>query len=215
MPVRGGSKYSRTRLRRAVRRARRTTFMGRHYKKYIRPKGFFKLRAAIDLAANSGGTINTVFTMTGLSGSLYTVDGGAASGSVEEISTVGQLYDQYKVRSVQIKYIPSLPNDTSTITGFFPLYTVVDHDTPNTSAVVTSIATAIQYDNLKVFNLYRPWKRYIKVPRYTVAGVPAGWLDLANVVNYGSIILYGTGYDISQTYGKLVLTYYVATKNRR
>lgn len=176
---------------------------------------YFKLRTALDCSSDAGGTIHYTWSLTAISTNLVAINGAAPSNSLEEVSNIGALFDQYRVHAIKIAYFPQLPNDTSTVTGFFPLYTVIDRDTPNTSPPVTAIATAVQYDNLRVKNMYRPWKRYIKVGKYAQTGNPLGTMDLANIPNYGCLEMFGLGYDISTTYGKFVATYYVSASNRR
>lgn len=208
-----GGRSRRSRSGRAIKY--RNRYVRRNWKNYIRTYGKFKLRQALDCSASDAGEIHYTWTLTGLSATLVAINGAAPANSVEEIGTVGGLYDQYRVTGFKIKYIPQLPNDTSTVTGFFPLYSVIDRDTPNTSPPVTTIAGAVQYDNLRVYNMYRPWSRYVRVPRYVSTGTPMGWLDLANISNYGCAEFYGTGFDISQKYGKFIVTYYVTCRNRR
>lgn len=194
------SRFSRSR----VARSRRAN--GRRY---------FKLRTALDCLSDAGGSIHFTWSLTAISTNLVNINGAGPSNSLEEVSSIGALFDQYRVHAIKIAYFPQLPNDTSTVTGFFPMYTVVDRDTPNTSPPITSIAVAVQYGSLKVYNMYRPWKRYIKVGKYAQSGNPLGTMDLANIPNYGCLDMYGTGFDISQTYGKFVITYYVSCTQRR
>lgn len=204
-------------FRKSYRHARKRTRVIRRLRNRGRGIGrrFFKLRTALDLSADVGGTINYTWSLTSLSGSLVNINGAGPTNSLEEVTQIGGLFDQYRVHAIKFSFIPQLPNDSSAQTGYFPLYTVIDRDTPNTSPPVSSIATAIQYSNLRVKNMYRPWKRYLKVGKYAQAGQPLGGMDLANIPNYGCCQMFGQGFDASQNYGKIIATYYVSCIQRR
>lgn len=91
----------------------------------------------------------------------------------------------------------------------------VDQTTGNP---VTTINQAIQYDNLRVKNVFRPWKLYYKIPKYVdAANLQGGYFDVANASSSlpGTVQVYGTGFDISATLGDIVITAYVKFKNRR
>lgn len=128
-------------------------------------------------------------------------------------SSYSALYDRYRVMSVTIKYIPQLPNDTSTVTGFFPLYVVNDTDT---TAVAGAVNTVLQYPGVRVYNMYRPWKHTWYCPKYTASGNTVdGFQDIAAVAAHGSIQTYGSGFDVSTTYGNIIVTMKVAFRERR
>lgn len=208
-------------FRRRKQRVKKRSFRRKRYSRFRKSataksnRGLYKLSQALDLSSNVGGIINYAFSLTSISGALLSIDGAAPFGNLEDVTNVGALFDSYRVNAIKFKYIPQLPNDTSTTTGYFPLYSIVDIDTPNTSPPASSISLQIQYNTLRVYNMYRPWSRYVKVGKYNQASNRMGWLDLANIPNYGCCQFYGPGFDISQNYGKLIITYYISTFARR
>ena len=166
-------------------------------------KRFFKLRVATNFTSSALGTLDTV------------VDNNPSG--FQDWSSISNLFDSYRVCAIKIKYIPSLPNDTSAVTGFYPLYAVNDHDdiTP-----LASVNQAIQYENMKVHNLYMPWQHYFKIPVRTqtsTAGTieKGGYQDIASVSGSAGIKLWVTGLDTSTQYGTMIVTHYIAAKNRR
>lgn len=134
--------------------------------------------------------------------------------TVLDWSAITPLFDQFKVNSVSLKFIPELPNDTNTTTGFFPLYLAYDADSVAASA--GSVSTVLQYDNYKVKNMYRPWEQTYKIKPVVQAGqTTRGFQDLNAPSNAGCIYMYGTGFDVSTTYGQLIITYNITVKDRR
>lgn len=170
-----------------------------------------KLRAAMTVTTNVAGIIDRVFYNSRPDN--YDGDGNP----LQDWSNYAGVYDSYRVCAIKVKYIPSFPNDTSTVTGFFPMYVVHDVDdvTP-----IASANTAIQYENMKIKNMYRPWSVYYRIPKYTsmaTAGtmVAPGYIDVAYPKDAGSVKLYCSGLDVSTDYGRFIATYYCAFKNRR
>lgn len=166
-------------------------------------KRFFKLKSAFGLSANVGGEINMAVT-----------DNPSAFG---DWSSIAALFDTYKVAAIKVKFIPQLPNDTSTTTGFFPLYVVGD---PNDSTIpINSITSACQYENMKTMNMYRPWKYYYKVPtKSSISGdtvLTGGYRPTASTSGTCGVYGWGGGFDVSQQYGSYVVTLYIVCKERR
>lgn len=129
------------------------------------------------------------------------------------------LYDSYRVYAVKIKFIPSMPNDTSTVTGYSPMYYMFDVD--STAAPLT-VNDFIQYENLRVKNLYMPHSVYFRIPKYTafgssgVATLAGGFLDTqAGFPSNGIICGISGPLDTTTTYGTFITTYYIGFKNRR
>lgn len=178
---------------------------GRRYLSTYKAPQAYKLRTNVSLNSNAGGVIS-FSTANNPSG-------------ISEWASLVQLFDSYKVTGMKIKYMPHLPNDTSVTTGYTPIYIVMDPDSPLAS--LSNISQAIEYDNLKTKNLYKPWSVYYKMPK--VSQVPLagsivlanGWLDIDNVSSTSAILGYSDGLDISTTYGTLLTTYYVKVKNRK
>lgn len=175
----------------------------RRYSNVFNQQASMKLRVAATVASNAGGVITFAYSNN--------------PSSYQDWSSVGNLYDEYKATGIKFQYIPYLPNDTSTVTGFLPLYSVYD---PNsTSTPLTSINDAIQYENMKVYNMYRPWKRYVKL-RTPVANAATvvnsgGYMPTASGTATSCVAFYGEGFDISTSYGSIIVTIYLKLRNRK
>lgn len=169
-------------------------------------KRFFKLRTT------------TAVTSDGVSGQIQGWFNDDVSG-YEDWSNIAALFDSYRVCALKIKFIPDLPNDTSTVTGFKPFYVLHDPDSANIPSL--TIPVAIQYENCKVFNMYRPWTYYRRMQKQTSSGVSGqamlqnGYKDMALTTASQSINYTGNGFDLSTTYGTFILTAYIVCKNRR
>ena len=70
---------------------------------------------------------------------------------------------------MQIKYVPQRPNDAATTATFRPCYLAYDRDghEEDMSAQLSEEAM-LRNSRLKVKNLYRPWKVFIKAPHYRI-----------------------------------------------
>lgn len=165
---------------------------------------FVKLRTQANISSSVAGTILDVFGMTNVQ-------------SCQDWSNCAGLYDQYRVFGMSIKWFPHLPNDTSVTTSYYPWYFVPDYDDVT---ALSTIAEAVQYERLKVKNIYKPFTLYYKIPKLlsmasTTAIANFGWMDVADPQTTGGIKSIATGLSASSVYGTYVMTYYVAFKNRR
>lgn len=207
--------------RKYYRKRRPTKYTKRRLiKAYLRKKSkkgnatFVKLRYNYPLTTSSTGGLETRYNISNPTNVLF------GSEVVQDWSSFAALYDQYRVFAVKIKYIPNFPNNESTLTVFRPLYMVTDYDS---IVVLASVNEAIQYENLRVKNLQRPFSFYIRVPKliatYGVTGatvqVAQGWFDIAYPTDTGAIRTIATDLSASSIYGTFVITYYVGFKNRR
>lgn len=138
--------------------------------------------------------------------------------ALAEWNTFSSIYDRYRVTGVAFTFTPDKPNDTSTATGYRPLYVITDFDD---IAALPSKAAAIEYNRLKIFNLFRPFKYYTKVPKLVnsaangVVSLSSGMMDIANPQNTGSIKMYAEALDTSDNYGTFTFTYYIKFSGRR
>lgn len=211
---------------------RRTTRRSRYSRKRTGKKAFkrvmrkmrksqlavFKLRQTTTLSSTAAGNIQYRFTTADPS-AFVSINGAGYATALEDWSGITSLYDQYRVCAVKLKFIPNYPNNTTATTAYAPVYCMIDYDT---EAPPGTVADVIQYNNLKVKNLYRPWKLYYKIPKSTpsVANAPQasvgyGWVDVAKPVQIGAIQLLVNGASISSSYGTIIATYYICAKNRR
>lgn len=203
-------RYFRRRSFQKRRMFRRKNYSSRRYtNNYRQGKGdgkrFFKLRFQAQITSDAGGQIQ----------GWYNDD---VSG-YQDWASISALFDSYRVCALKLQFIPDLPNDTSTITGYKPFYVL--HDPDSASVPTLTIASALQYENCKVFNMYRPWTYYRRLAKQTSSGVAGqvmlagGYKDVAVTTASQSINFTGNGFDISTTYGQFILTAYIVAKNRR
>lgn len=179
----------------------------------IVPKyGSFKLRVPYNITtAASTGAVNYAFRIT-------RPDNIDASGTaLTDWSNVAGLYDQFRVTGIGLKWIPCIPNDSSTSSSaaFRPLFVFMDVDD---TALSPTNSVAIAYDNCRTFDCSRVWKRYFKIPPLksgTSTPGKVGWFDTASPQETGAIYLTQTlGFIPSYTIGTLILTYYIKTYGR-
>lgn len=139
------------------------------------------------------------------------------------------LYDYYRVHKVKIQYVPTQPLDTSSVLKYAPLYIVTDQDDTD-SGNFTANTVLLQYGNVAIKNLYRPWTYIAKVSNIMSATkINAGTNGPINILRSGHYDvntrpdngvcvwraegLTNTGTDV--TYGKITVTWYCSFKNRR
>lgn len=171
------------------------------------------------------GSISTVGTGTVLQQTIFCNDPSGAT----DWSPVATLYDLYKVKYMKVQYYPTFNvASTSGGTAFHPIYVSYD---PDSSTAVGSVDSNLQYDNCKVFNLYRPWTYKVRPQVQTDnsvnnAGMALAFrrgtgpmLDVANPGYYhkGIVQWYADqlGGIASINYGDIVITYYVLAAERR
>jgi len=171
-------------------------------RKFLKGQIKIKLRVTATVASNAGGQITFAYSND--------------PSGLQDWSSVAALYDEYKVKGLKIQFYPYLPNDPSGTTGYLPLYTVIDQNSATTP--LTSVNDAIQYENMKAFNMYRPWKifrRFEKITGSTSAQVNNGYMPTASPVATACMAFYGVGYDISTSYGSVIVTAYLTLRNRK
>lgn len=168
-------------------------------------KRFFKLSFVTNAASDAGGILDDVYT-TNPSG-------------LGDWSSVAALFDMYKVCAMKVKYIPSLPNDSSVTTGYWPMYIVGDN---NEVTALSTAQSALNYEACKVKNMYRPWSYYFKFMRVSEYGtgssevtMSGGWRPTTVTTGVQSIKMYCTGLDTSTIYGSFVISAYIVCKNRK
>lgn len=175
------------------------------YRKYIHGELATKLRIrAYDITSDASGIIDEYYT-------------GRNPSNSNDWNACVSLYDQYRVNGVKIKWFPYQPN--SVTVKYMPLYVVYDSDMSNGNPI-SSLATALDYGNVKVYNIYEPFSYFIKPGRIVATGstnviLQGGWIDTGAPTNIGCLGVYGEGFTASTIYGHFVITYYLELKNRR
>lgn len=99
---------------------------------------------------------------------------GSASGSPTALSlgdlpALSQQLDSNRLAGVSVKWMPGLPNGAS-LTSYSPMTITYDRDGIEGNVETTALSNQLeQVNSVSVKNLYRPWKRYIKAPKYKIA----------------------------------------------
>jgi len=179
-------------------------------------KRFFKIKQTGALAL--GGTGGTVFYNGAWS------DLPATTSNADWIA-IAQLFDEYRVCALKIKYIPSgIINTTSPAPIFTPVY--VYHDVNSILTNITNIDLILAYESCKVKSLQRPWTYYRKMVRNIP--VNTSWTSQVNMSARGyiptdsptatqCIAIYCTSTSTlpAGTYGTMVCTTYIAARARK
>lgn len=167
-------------------------------------KRFFKLRFTTTLVTDPAG----VFTGEFVDNPNQSLD----------FTNIAALFDTYKFCAMRIKYIPSFPNDTSSQHLYTPLYVVGD---PNDTTPLTTTNQAIEYENMQVKDLQKPWKYYYKFPTATIVSgagtqvvLAGGYRNVNSIVPARAIKMISTNLTASSTYGTFIVSMYLTVKNR-
>lgn len=232
------------RRRRVFRRKRR--FIPKYTKRKL-IKGYLKRKARKGNTAVFKLKYNVQLTtdqmQAGVYGSLLNPEAVVnGTGVYNDWSPLGSLYDNYKICAIKLSMMPeynvSMYNSTAmAFASSSPIYSCIDYDNLGvTGAVVPSIDDMDEYENCKRFNPYKPWKRYMRVPKYNVnpskgptAGVAQPDVNLgkgyyairgpttSTYPSYGVWYLrqYSTTPAETSLYGTLRVTCYMACKNRQ
>ncbi|UPW41439.1 capsid protein [Dipodfec virus UA23Rod_6578] len=196
------------RRRRTTRRPRRR-FNRRKFSRKARPSGndkrFHKLKQVKDVSTDASGVIS-VFANNDVS-------------LAQEWTTFTGLYDAYKVCAVKIQFIPNLPNDTSANAQYSPLY--IAHDFNNGTITAPTENILIQYGDVKVKNLFRPWTYYTRFAAQSYSGnatsvsMTKGYRRTDDTTASQCAFMYSENNSFSTSYGRILITYYVTFKYRR
>jgi len=146
------------------------------------------LSLATQVSSNGSGIINNTFGLQNPS-------------SFPGWSNLAAVYDEYRVLSAKIQWIPvnGYNKVVATQTCATPLYVVMDRDSVTTLASVTS---ACVYDSVKAFDLERPFT-YAK---YKMNGArEATFQTTASPANLGAYALFSNNLTASLAYGTIFM----------
>lgn len=137
-------------------------------------------------------------------------------------SPIADLFDCYRVCAFKIQYIPFAPNDTSGVYLYAPSFTCVDYNNLSSDSV-PNVDSSQQYENNRLHNLARPWKRYIKVPKVyqyqpssgVARMVYPGYFNCDDLPQTGFMYFNAAGLTASKVYGSATFTWYIKVRNRR
>jgi len=197
------------------------------------PRGVykFKLRIAVPLITDVVGDFKMFFNTHNLT-TLGTINPGGADavqlGDYSEAGNVIQLFDQYKVNSINYKYIPTLSNPTQDGEGSNGMKVISNlanvQDVDNVG-YIPSYQAMIQYDTFKAYDPTKGWSQTFKVPK-SIQGntgsqslvLPGGWLNCQASSDHvaGTITTFGAQSFSLQTgapLAKYQLGYLIVTAN--
>lgn len=190
-------------------RARKSKMVRRRRRRSIRKqtndgKRFFKLKLVSTVTSDGTGLVKA-----------GVLDEPSAA---QDWTNVAALFDQYRVNAIKLKFIPESNLGIIGSTSYAPLYIV--HDPDEFVNPLTTVNSAIQYENCKFKNMYRPWTYYRKMAK-TIAQTGAqttdlkGYHDCDNPQPNQGIYWIGTGFPNSLALGTLLVTYYITAKGRK
>jgi len=148
------------------------------FKKSLTQNAFyFKAKRSIQMTSpgNGGRTlfgVNANGNLFDINNSpiFYTLTSGTGTGTgflpTDMPTQIGNLYDQYRMAAIKIQWHPSLPNGS--IQGaYLPGVIVYDRDGIEDNIQTQTFDQLLEnISGTTTFNMYRPWKRYIKFPKY-------------------------------------------------
>lgn len=230
----------RTRARRARRRRRRP---GATYRS-LRPRVSlnyhkYRLTNVIDLTTDTSsgtvGDLNYWIKNYNLDGCAVKVDGNTVVTGLSDITSLKNLFDVYRVQYIKISYTPRFDkgayvNEQGALNGMPTCYVSQDPDNENVDQAKTLI---VQKQNVRKFDMSRPWTYAWKPKRLSNAGKQAvdvfskGWINLQQGAqtfpNLGETQIKTDAWSAgtpgtplnNEKVGELLLEYYVEFKSRR
>lgn len=124
---------------------------------------------------------------------------GASSGW----TAASSLWDLFKPYYAQLEYHPVRPNDDSAALNTAPISVCFDPDSISTP---TSEDSVVQYATSRTFDLFRPFKYGVYIPRRSGAAV-GGWLDMAAPTSSQAGIQFAAdGLSAGVSYGRMIIT---------
>lgn len=121
------------------------------------------------------------------------------------------LFDSFRTLQMIVTWLPCLPDDSSAVIR--PVYAIADFDS---STVVSTAATALEYDTCRMFDLTKPFVYKCKPPRMNASTTaPMGWLDVASVSAIGTVSLLAPSLTISTVYGSVSVEWDIEFKRVR
>lgn len=194
----------------------------------------FKLRAVFPVVLNATGNIDLHFNVNSLSQAATLSNSPIA---LQEYGSLIALFDQYKVKGVRIKWIPTVTPGNQELPGpgaasFYGLQPslIMAYDPDNIGNIAPG--AMVTRDRVKFRQPWRQFTHYQKVKKgyqklaSPVAGVNllGGWMNcqeeskhLGGVVVLGNTapFLNGAGQPLTGSIGTVILTTYLQTKIRQ
>jgi len=140
------------------------------------------------ISSNGSGVINNTFGLQNPS-------------SFSNWADMAGVYDEYRVLSATIKYVPSNGYNkvVATQTCLTPLFVVLDRDSVTTLATTTA---ALAYDSVEMFDLERPFT----YSKYKMNGArEATFITTAAPANLGAYCFWANNLTASLQYGTVLM----------
>lgn len=208
-----GRKYQRKRNYNIVKKRYRVR--NRRFRKLKLDGGIFELKQKYDLSSDTLGVLADYFSTSSPS---RVVNGVSTYNDWTELQS---MYDNFQLLGFKMQYIPHVPNDTSQFTGYAPYYIV--HDNNQGGSAMLSSNEALEYGNLVVKNLYKPftYKKKISTKNQTLPASAIVAMINGNIFyktttspDTSCVRTYADGLDASTTYGTVILSVIVRCRNR-
>lgn len=175
--------------------------------------GMFKLRGIIEISSDANGKILNAIRIT----QPDNING--AGLALEDWSNIAAMYDQFRVTSMKVRWVPMRPFDPSGTTKYSPLYVFTDFDSVGLSPTNAEI---VAYNNMRVFDIGMPFTYYIKIPKLintaaTNVSIP-GYMDTSSPEATGAIYLannINSELTTNVLYGHIIVTYWIKALLRR
>lgn len=191
----------RTRRRRPYGRRRRYT------PRYRQPQQHYTTSLRYNVlkaTSNAIGQLPLTFNCTNMSSAL-------------DWGNIAALWDQYRVIQCSIRFFPiTTDGNANPARDIAPLYAINDYDD---TVSLTSTATALGYQNVRVLNMFKQWKHTMrfstKPTKQTTDNI--GWLDVDSVTtnNFATIKMFAENLDADTDYGYYIIEHVIQLKNRR
>lgn len=204
---------------------------GKSKSKFRRSKWGKKFRGVRKYKSGIGDVTKTKLRLITVTGGTATAGGLVSSffllrdpSGANDWSNYTSLYDFYRVCAIKVKWIPSDPSYTAA-PAYHPMYLITDQDDiDNTN--LTSTAIYVQYDNVQIKDMHRPWSFYRKVPKVSTAAnisgggttsniLTNGFCDINTRPQNGVFSFRAESLTALKEYGTFIVTYYVKFLNRR
>lgn len=79
------------------------------------------------------------------------------------------IYDQNRLAAVKIRWFPTFPGGALTNAAYAPMAVVYDRDGIEGNVLTQGVPSLMeQVNGVKLYNMYQPWSRYIKFPKFSL-----------------------------------------------
>jgi len=140
-----------------------------------------------------------------------------------DISSFGNLFDQFRVRAIKLRYYPYFNVVEQASTGAMgPIFIVYDRDNTSLSGIVTTNDIALEYSTVRCKTIDKPWVYYRSFGKVSQNGTgridAGGWMDIASYAANQVVSICQQSAGVlpnSSTLGSIVSEYYVQFRGRR